>query len=317
MFNFFVDETSDYDAGRHTLIYVCQSWRCVVFASPRRLNLRRLCTPKWPLKNMLDVWPALPIAIEARGTRSTWPGTDNIVSALERHDRMYKIVMMGIPNSLLTTFAVMKDPFPALTFLGLAAYDENPPGLPDSFLVRSAERLRVLDLQNILGKLLLATSDLVQLRLWRIPHSGYISPEAMATALSALTTLEELVLHFQSPQSQTDGESRRLLPSTRVVLPALTDFRFKGDSEYLEDIVSRALYSTTAISPSSIERYSTLHYCTTSSVARRHSKHPIELTSTFPAKAYIAASLSEVGWLITTYCGWESYANRQIGRFHL
>jgi hypothetical protein len=192
---------------------------------------------------MSDVWPALPIAIEVRGIKSPWLDTDNISSALKLHDRVCKIDMMGIPNSLLTEFVAMRDPFPALTFLGLAAYDENQPVLPDSFLVGSAPRLRVLSLQNIpfpaLGKLLLTTSDLVQLRLWRIPHSGYISPEAMATALSALTNLQEFVLHFQSPRSQTDRESRRMLPSTRVVLPALTNFRFKGDSEYLEDVVSR------------------------------------------------------------------------------
>ena len=32
----------------HTLVHVCRRWRCVVFASPRRLNLRLLCTEKRP-----------------------------------------------------------------------------------------------------------------------------------------------------------------------------------------------------------------------------------------------------------------------------
>src|SRR5712691_9084023 len=63
IFSFYVDRP---DAGRdgwHTLVHVCRQWRVVVFDSPRRLNLRLLCTPKRPLKN-LDIWPVLPIDIE-------------------------------------------------------------------------------------------------------------------------------------------------------------------------------------------------------------------------------------------------------------
>jgi len=42
-----------------------------------------------------------------------------------------------------------------------------------------------------------------------------------------------------SPRSQADRASRRPPPLTRVALPALTSLWFKGDREYLEDIVSR------------------------------------------------------------------------------
>src|SRR6266851_1810857 len=90
-----------------------------------------------------------------------------------------------------------------------------------------------------LPKLLLSTNDLVTLHLHDIPRSGYISPEAMVTALSTLTSLEILDLLFRSPRSQADRASRRPPPLTRVVLPALTSLTFKGDSEYLENIVSR------------------------------------------------------------------------------
>jgi hypothetical protein len=90
-----------------------------------------------------------------------------------------------------------------------------------------------------LPTLLLSTHHLVTLRLQRIPRSGYFSPEAMVTALSTLTSLQSLILEFWSPLSQADRASRRPPPLTRVALPALTKFWFKGDSEYLEDIVSR------------------------------------------------------------------------------
>ena len=211
-----MDEASGYDAW-HKLIHVCQSWRCVVFASPRRLNLRLLCTPKRSVKKMLDVWPALPIVIEARVTKSTSLDMVNIISALRQHDRVCKIDMTNIPNSLLTQFVAMKGPFPALTFLGLAANDENRPVLPDSFLVGSVQRLRVLNLQNIpfptLGKLLLTTSDLVHLRLWRIPHSGYISPETLVDALAAQIAFvfgAELYAGLASNASSTVGFSLEL-----------------------------------------------------------------------------------------------------------
>ena len=40
-----------------TPVHVCRRWRNVVFGSPLRLNLRLCCTPKTPVRRMLDVWP--------------------------------------------------------------------------------------------------------------------------------------------------------------------------------------------------------------------------------------------------------------------
>jgi hypothetical protein len=61
----------------------------------------------------------------------------------------------------------------------------------------------------------------------------------MVTALSTLTSLESLSLGFLSHRSQADRASRSPPPLTRIAFPALTSLKFKGDSEYLEDIVSR------------------------------------------------------------------------------
>jgi hypothetical protein len=90
-----------------------------------------------------------------------------------------------------------------------------------------------------LPKLLLSATDLVCLSLWRIPHSGYISPEAISTALAVLVNLKSLFIGFESFLSRPDPESRRPPPPTRTVLPALTSFHFNGVSEYLEDLVAR------------------------------------------------------------------------------
>jgi hypothetical protein len=170
----------------------------------------------------------------------------NIISALRHNDRVCQIALKPIPGWQSEIFmAAMSHPFPALTHLRLKSDDERetPPVAPHSFLGGSTPRLRFLWLERIpfpgLPKLLLSTTDLVDLRLWEIPHSGYISPKAMVTCLSALTRLEKLDLEFESPRSRPDQESQRLPSSTRLVLPALTRFWFRGSSEYLEDLVAR------------------------------------------------------------------------------
>ena len=170
------------------------------------------------------------------------PGVTNLLAALEQQNRVWGIWIDGVPDSLLRDSVATK-PFPALRILDLSSNDERAPLLSDSFLGGSAPRLREMWLDGIpfpgLGKLLLSTTDLVTLSLSKVPHSGYISPEAMAFSLSTLTRLEELYLQFRSPRSRAARENTHPSALSRVVLPALTRLWFKGDSEYVEDIMSR------------------------------------------------------------------------------
>ncbi|KAI0288890.1 hypothetical protein BC826DRAFT_650569 [Russula brevipes] len=227
----------------YTLVHVCQRWRSVVFASTHRPNLQLRCTYKTPVEKMLDIWPAFPIIIkDGRGRVSRVKGADNIVAALGHPDRVCRIDLCSIPTSVLERFAAeMKDPFPKLTYLGLHTDIKMASVLPDSFLGGSAPRLQTLRLHGIpfpaIPKLLSSASDLVDLRLWGIPHSGYISPEAMVTGLSALTRLETLRIGFRSPRSRPGQPSAPR--SIRNVLPALNYFVFRGVNEYLEDLTSR------------------------------------------------------------------------------
>jgi hypothetical protein len=165
---------------------------------------------------------------------------DNIIAALECSDRVAKINLFDIDSSPLEkVFVAMQVPFPELTDMDLWSYAETVPIAPDSFLGGSAPNLRTLSLVHIpfpgLPKLLLSATRLVTLHLREIPHSGFFSPEALAT----LTSLESLRLEFQSPQSRPDQKSRRPPPPTRSVLPFLINFEFKGVSEYLDDLVAR------------------------------------------------------------------------------
>ena len=235
----------NYD-GWQTLVQVCRRWRCIVFASPRRLDLKLYFTRQRPVNSkMLDIWPALPIVIAAEDMTSKEDAT-NIIAALRQYNRVCKIYYCDgqFQDSLLKEFAAIDEPFPALTSLELlSSRQQNVPALPNSFLGGSAPRLQSLLLSGIpypsIGKLLSSTTNLVRLSLWHIPHSGYIAPEMLVPCLSMLPRLESLLLEFQYPRSRADRESRHLPPLTRIISPNLTTLRFGGDIEYMEDMLSQ------------------------------------------------------------------------------
>ena len=223
------------------LVHVCRRWRGLVFESPRRLNLRLFCTPGAFASQSLDVtvWPALPLLI--KGDFSDETSMDNVIAELEHSDRICQInLSCYTPLQIEKLWTAMQVPFPELEILCL--HLSYAPVLLDSILGGSASSLRYLALYRIpfprLPKLLMSTTHLVHLYLVGIPHSGYISPDAMVACLSVLTSLETLQFEFESPQSFLDQESRRSTSPTRSVIPALTDFEFKGVNEYLEELVA-------------------------------------------------------------------------------
>ncbi|KAI9457883.1 hypothetical protein F5148DRAFT_339064 [Russula earlei] len=226
----------------HTLVHACQRWRRVMFASPRRLNLRLWYAGKRPMSEMLDVWPVLPVAVgnnSAFDQSSSW---ENIAVALEsehRH-RICQIQLWSIPTSEWERLAAaMQNPFPKLTHLWLFTGYDTVTSLPDSFLGGSAPLLRFLRLENCpfpgLPKVLLSSNQLVTLFLFNIPNSGYISLQDLVTALSVLSRLEFLRLEFRSSRYP----ARPPPPLTRSVLPALTTLYFHGVHEYLEDLLAQ------------------------------------------------------------------------------
>ena len=198
--------------------------------------------PETPAKDKLDVWPALPLLV--RGNMASSSGMDNIIAALEQSNRVFQIALIITGDGRLEKVrAAMEVSFPELTYLHIISDDETFPVNPNSFLGGSAPSLRSFRFDGIpfpgLPKLLRSATHLVQLWLTNIPHSGYISPEAIVTLLSALSSLLILSLEFESPQSRPDWQSRSLPPLKRSILPTLKEFRFKGVTEYLEEFVSR------------------------------------------------------------------------------
>jgi hypothetical protein len=201
IFHFFVTDEWWVEEWRG-LVHVCRKWRNIVFGSPRRLNLRLDCTVGTPVE-MLDIWPPLPVNIKSLGCElpDSYEGMDDIVAALKHNDRINAIDICNIPTSEFGDILYeVEGPFPALTCLCLQ-FDEDwtaLPGIPESFLGGFAPCLQALTLERIsfpgLPTVLLSATHLVHLVLQEIPFFGSISPDAMATCLSVLTRLDELVL---------------------------------------------------------------------------------------------------------------------------
>ena len=258
IFSFYVEESYEaYEPDKFNaikklevwrpLVHVCRRWRNLVFASPRRLNLRLVCTGRRPVMELLGIWPFLPIVIDEQPEFGRYPlpleeRVENIGAALDHRNRVCQISFSNLPHSLSRIFAtMMQESFPALNHLYFDLEEESPVPLPDSFLGGHAPRLRSLTLASIpfpsLPTLLLTTKDLVELRLWGITESGYISPAAMVTCLSSLTRLENLELRFDF--GSLPDESRKHPPLlTRIDLPTLTHFEFVGANEYVEELVA-------------------------------------------------------------------------------
>ena len=122
IFDFYVGISPGEEAWQ-SLVHVCRRWRCLVFESSRRLNLRLVCTPGTPVRESLNVWPALPLIVTGVISLTS---ADNTVAALGHRDGVCRIDfrMPAIPRfrrdeSRYKVLEAMQVPFPALTHLEL------------------------------------------------------------------------------------------------------------------------------------------------------------------------------------------------------
>jgi hypothetical protein len=260
MFDFYRMDFQYYPWRWHTLAHVCRRWRCLVFASPRRLDLQFLCTPRTPVRELLEFLPpAMPIMISNWSSSSppydplSLEDGSQVVSALEYRDRVRWLHLDGVTGPLLEKMAAkMQEAFPEMTFVRLWSDESDDeavtapvPVLPEAFLGGSSPRLQTFWLCGVpfphLPRLLLSTKDLTTLRLENIPDAGYIPCEDMVAGLSTATKLETLTIEFQSMHHpHRDGTGQRPATSPpRVALPALTLFKFSGNGAYFDSFVVR------------------------------------------------------------------------------
>ena len=183
-----------------------------------------------------DFWPTLPVVVQyGESPRFDLPASeDNVVAALKQSGRVCSINLV-ITHSLLQKISTISEPFLELEELVLLTRENAQLTLSRTF--RWGPRLRTLHSTRVafasFPQLLLASRDLVDLRLHEIPV-GYFLPEEFVNALSGMTELRSLSLHFLSRPRNDFG-----LPGKRIALPALAYLTYRGSSYYLDNLVAR------------------------------------------------------------------------------
>jgi len=162
-----------------------------------------------------------------------------VVAALKHSDRV-STISLTVTRSLVEKLSSITEPLSELEELVLLSQDNEQLSLPN---FRWGSRLRRLHSTRIafssLPQLISPCQDLVDLQLHEIPRVGCFSPEVFANALSGMTQLGNLSLHFLSLPSRRSF--LRLPPTSgeRVSLPALTSLKYRGTSKYLDCLVAR------------------------------------------------------------------------------
>ena len=226
------------------LAWVCQRWRQVIFTSPQGLNLRLYCTYGTPVFDALHFWPAYPIIVQYGGVPNldspTPQDEDNIIAALKQSGRV-RSISLTVTNSFLGKLSALSEPFSELEELTLLSRDNMQLSMPSTF--RWGHRLRTLHSTGIafpsFPQLLLPSQDLVDIQLHEIPSAGYLSPETFANALAGVTQLRLLTLHLLSFPPRRSFLGLPPQPGERIILPALTNLKYRGTSKYLDSLVAR------------------------------------------------------------------------------
>jgi hypothetical protein len=192
---------------------------------------------------ILDCWPALPIVVQYRACQvidSLSPeDEDNIIAALKHSDRICSISLV-VPRSLLKKLGSIVQSFPELEDLALQCRDLYMP-FPPYF--QWGTRLRSLSLTGIslsaLPQLLSSSPGLVNLQLHDIISTRKLPPQTFASAVSGMTRLQSLSLHFHI-LFQYSFVDIPPFSGERVVLPALTHIKIRGiTDDYLNGFVAR------------------------------------------------------------------------------
>ncbi len=231
----------------HALVHVCQRWRQLMFALASHFNLQLLCNHKTHVRKKLDFWPNFPIVISDTVLhRPTETEEDNLLTAFKHSDRVCNITLCLHPPLLEKVAMMMLKPFPALTHLQLTwtPFLHHPFILSSGFLGGSASSLQALDLTRIfpssLPSLLSSTNNLVALHLHFLSMTNHVSSEAIVTGLAAITRLKHLTIEFHKLSSDLSLPTQNSgIQLAQTILPALTQFHFKGSYIYLKSLITQ------------------------------------------------------------------------------
>lgn len=228
----------------YKLVQVCRKWRYIILGSPSYLGLCLVCTYGTPIAFMLEHSPCLPLIIDHvdEDHDITVKDEEGIILALQHRDRVRRIrLQMSVP-SLQRLIMSMDGEFPRLEYLYIAppAKHHGSLTLPKTFYAPNLRHLILVNFDFPIGSPLITTAvGLVTLSLQNIHPSAYFSPNNLLQRLSHMPQLETLGITFHSPVPNRDVEMELLDAPiiTRVTLPNLRWFGFKGASAYLEALL--------------------------------------------------------------------------------
>ena len=214
--------------------------------SPRRLDLRILCTSGAAIKSTLDSWPTLPLVITYGWRRRLKHIPRNVIDALRHPDRLCKIDLNVTSSMTGPIVKAIQKPCQVLEDIHITINDTQGPSIlvRNAFLGGSAPHLRKIELDGIafpfsaIRQVLLSTNNLVELHLSKIPNEVYFSPDDLVSALSTLVQLKWLMVGFYSPDSRPPPSMTRTRHQ-RTSLPSLVFLQFYGTSEYIEEFAAQ------------------------------------------------------------------------------
>jgi hypothetical protein len=213
----------------------------MVLTSPRSLHIQLNYMHGMSHPKTLDCWPTLPVVIQYGGSPALDPPApedeDNITVALKQSGRVSSI-RLTTTISLLEKISTISEPFLELEEFVLLSQENAQLTLPSTF--RWGPRLRTLHFTRItfptLPQLLLSSGNLVDLQLHEVLDHWHNSPANLVNALSVMTQLQSLSLHFSSTANYITSP---LSFGERIILPALTRLNYRGINAYLEGLVAR------------------------------------------------------------------------------
>jgi hypothetical protein len=189
----------------------------------------------------LDLWPALPIALEYGGSPELNPPApedeENILAALNRSDRVSSI-HLTLTKLLLEKLSAIEGQLSELEDLVLLSRNGRQLILPRTLLW--APRLRRLHSTRVAFsaplQLLSSSRDLVDIQLHDISDDGCLSPMALADAFARMAQLRSLSLRVRFAAMLPVSKEHVV---QRVIISSLSCLKYQGTSKYLDSFLAR------------------------------------------------------------------------------
>ena len=229
----------------YTIAHVCQRWRNLTLGSASHLCLSLVCTNGAPVENMLAHSPPLPLTVDyASEDGITAEDEEGILLALEQRHRVRHLRLCFPVQNLQKLAMAINDEFPILEYLIVAPLknDSTVLVLPGTLQAPNLHRLMLGGFACPMRSRLHPTAaGLVTLSLMIKHPSTYFQPNILLQWISSMPQLEGLAIVMTFPVSNRDVERQLThVPITsRITLPKLRLFWFRGVSAYLEAVVCR------------------------------------------------------------------------------